>query len=549
MLLLVQVFVVTSILIVHTHCLNIDEENITYTDIQSSNLYCHSSKKNTNGRKVVCDFRHTAAKLGNAVLLKENDGVQDEQLYLEVHNCSKLFISSAFYSWRRIFTSLHLTIGNVDDVEQEDVSEDFDQPLGGFISLALRNVKMNSLAPYLVSDTKVLQIDIQGCQIGIISENAFRNVDKLWQLRIVKSNISRIENRAMPNALLIEPRKVVNVDERKPFIFDETRFGTLESDAIQLNITEKNDYFNIISSQFLSILKGGIRISGSGHVLVVDSQFHQMDNDSVVINLRGADPETSHKLLAYSTLTLMGLDIFSVNVDNFLRNLQITNGEQYLMRLNFRFPGALSSVVTLDNNTLSHIWNPNRKMFVQNWTVVCNCHDIVNSLYALDDTGSGNENQDFENGTFSQMPGELDEAKPTEAFLTMVSSPNWPIPNELRCYKDDVNSVSMGEYSALFCTDNVEKTANTKHATLEPDQTSNNYDMRTMFWCLGITGGCVVVTAGIVCFVAIVRHRRKSCKIHNKKISAYRHNDVKQVGVISEDPICGCDEGEEESQL
>lgn len=74
--------------------------------------------------------------MGNAVLLKESDRVQDEQLHLEVHNCSKLFISSAFYSWRRLFSSLQLTIENVDDVEQEDMAEerDFDKPLGGFIS-------------------------------------------------------------------------------------------------------------------------------------------------------------------------------------------------------------------------------------------------------------------------------------------------------------------------------------------------------------------------------------------------------------------------------
>lgn len=405
---------------------------------------------------------------------------------------------------------------------------------------------MNSLTPYLVSDTRVLLMDIQESHIGTICENAFRNVEKLWQLRIGKSNISRIENRAMPDALLIEPRKIVDVHELTPFIFNETRFGILESDAIQLRITEKDEYFNIVNSEFRCISKGGIRISGSGHVLVADSQFHRIDNDSFIIHLRGMDPESSHKLLAYSTLTLMGLDILSVNVDNFLLNLQIANGQQYLVRLNFRFPGALSSVVDLDNSTLSHIWNPNQTIFVKRWTVVCNCLDIGNTLYALSNPGSGRELGDFGNGTFSEIVSEHEDTEPTEAFPTMVSPPNWPIVKELGCYKDDVNSISMRDYSALFCT-GISEMGN-MNPTAEPDQSPNN-NTRTMFWCIGITAGCIVVTAGIVSTVVILSRRRKSCQIHNKKISAYRPNDVKQVGIISEDPLYGCDEGEEESQL
>ena len=73
-----------------------------------------------------------------------------------------------------------------------------------------------------------------------------------------------------------------------------------------------------------------------------------------------------------------------------------------------------------------------------------------------------------------------------------------------------------------------------------------------MVWYLGATGGCVIIiAAGILSFLAIFRHKKKIFKIHNnqKTKNSYRPNNSKQVGVISEDPICGCEEGEEESQL
>lgn len=62
MLLFLQVFVVTSSLIIDAHCFSIEEEDTPYTDIQSSNIYCHSLKTHTGARKVVCDFRHTVSQ-------------------------------------------------------------------------------------------------------------------------------------------------------------------------------------------------------------------------------------------------------------------------------------------------------------------------------------------------------------------------------------------------------------------------------------------------------------------------------------------------------
>lgn len=63
-----------------------------------------------------------AARLGNASIFKETSDQQGGDLNIEINNCSKLLISSAFHTWRDVFSSLHLTIENVDDVIQEEMS-------------------------------------------------------------------------------------------------------------------------------------------------------------------------------------------------------------------------------------------------------------------------------------------------------------------------------------------------------------------------------------------------------------------------------------------
>jgi hypothetical protein len=62
LLVFVQVLVLTSLLTVETLALDVNIENNTYTDIQTSNIYCHSSRIN-NAQKVICDFRHTVSSV------------------------------------------------------------------------------------------------------------------------------------------------------------------------------------------------------------------------------------------------------------------------------------------------------------------------------------------------------------------------------------------------------------------------------------------------------------------------------------------------------
>ena len=425
-----------------------------------------------------------------------------------------------------------------------------------FLGFSLKRSKMDNIKQYLISDTKALIIEIQECQIGTIFEDAFRNVNKLWQLRIIKSNINRIANNAMPDALSIEPSQMLPVHEVTPFIFNETRIEMLDSNSIQLRIMEKDEYFNIINSQFSSIAKGGIQITGLGHVLIADSQFHQIANDSIIIRLRGMDTESSYKLISYSTLTLMGLEIFSMDIGNFLLNIQITNGKMYLIRLNFRYPGAFSSITTMDNNTLSHITDHNQTIFAERWTVLCSCHEIGNSLHVPSNTNDRKEPEEFDNGFFPVTQNDYENGKPTEnSTLNKVLS---DILKEIRCYQDGSTSLTTKEFDSSYCPDITTETTERKNENgtsfpiPESELSSNSYYNQSMVWYLGATGGCVIIiAAGILSFLAIFRHKKKIFKIHNnqKTKNSYRPNNSKQVGVISEDPICGCEEGEEESQL
>ncbi|EFX63370.1 hypothetical protein DAPPUDRAFT_106820 [Daphnia pulex] len=286
-------------------------------------------------------------------------------------------------------------------------------PSGDLISFTLKNSKMDSIKPYL----KALLIEIQESQIGTIFENAFQNVNKLWQLRIIKSNISRIVNRAMPDVLSIEPSQAAPVHEMTPFIFNETRIEMLDSTS---------------------------RITGLGYVLIADSQFHQIENDSIIIHLRGMETESSHKLIAYSTLTLMGIDIFSMDINNFLRNIQITNGKLYLIRLNFRYPGALSSIITMDNNTIAHISDHNQTTAAERWTVICSCREIAYSLYVSPNNNDRKEPQELDNGVLPVKQNDYDYDGPTETSptpaKTNVSSIYSDILKELRYFikKDQV---------------------------------------------------------------------------------------------------------------
>ena len=415
---------------------------------------------------------------------------------------------------------------------------------------------MDTISPPLISDTKALLVDIQECSIDTVSEDAFRNVHKMWQFRIFKSNISRIANRAMPEAVPISPPPAGIQVDWAPFILNETNIEVLESDAIHLRITEKDEHFNIVNSKFLTIRKGGLRLSGTGHVLIADSLFQQVQNDSVIIMLRGTNlSDSSHKIMDYSTLNVMGLEIYSVDVANFLFNLQITNGKLYLFRMSFKFPEALSAIISLDNKTVPHIWDQNQTTFVERWTVICSCYEIENSLHASPSNTKANGLDN--NGilptianNFKSDAYDYEDAKQSETSPKPFSYPNWHILNELRCYQDRLESMSLVDFDTVFCPDTTSENTNGNYNTTpaqDSDELTTNFYEEPLVWYLGSAGVCIFFLISVVGFICIFRHQRKTLKIDHRK--TYRPNNVKQVGIISEDPICGCEEGEEESQL
>lgn len=400
----------------------------------------------------------------------------------------------------------------------------------------------------LFSDTKVLMVDIQECQIDVVSQDTFRNVYKLCKLSVLNSNISRIENGSMPVAVpLASPPASANV-EFPLFMFNKTRIELLESSAIQLRIMEKEEYFNIVNSQFIKVLKGAVSISGTGHALIADSQFHQIENDAIIVNLKGSDSVNSHKLMDYSTLNLMGLEFLSViNVTNLLLNLQVTNGLLFFSRMSFLFPGALSSVLSLDNNVaISHIWDHNHTL--ERWTVTCSCQEISDRRTKRQDES---EIDDYDE---SNPNGVVATDPPT---TTTQSSRQWRVLSELKCYQD---SLSLSEFHSTHCleltttpsttiatTTELIDLVDTNTTTSDQPATITNPEGRKFLWYPIVAGICGLVTLVVISLVCLVRQKKKSYNIDKRKTK--RPNNTKQVGVISEDPICGREDGEDESQI
>ena len=124
--------------------------------------------------------------------------------------------------------------------------------------------------------------------------------------------------------------------------------------------------------------KGGLRITGSGHVLVADTVFQRVENDAFIVQLRaatdGQDLAENLKFLAHPTLTMMGVQVSDANVTNFLDNLQIYDGKIYLIRMNFTLPGALGAVVGH-----ARLWN-NQTTFIERWTVTCSCIELASMI-------------------------------------------------------------------------------------------------------------------------------------------------------------------------
>lgn len=108
----------------------------------------------------------------------------------------------------------------------------------------MKNSKMANIFPNLMSNTKALLVELLDSTIDTIAEGTFRKVDKLWQLRLFRVNITRIESRAAPNdddrdvgGLTVAPA-AVHV-EWAPFILNETHVDLIEVDALSFNVSEK----------------------------------------------------------------------------------------------------------------------------------------------------------------------------------------------------------------------------------------------------------------------------------------------------------------------
>lgn len=412
---------------------------------------------------------------------------------------------------------------------------------------------MTTISSPLFSDTKTLLVDIDECQIDTISENTFQNVHQLWQLRIIKSNISRIERRAMPVAVHISPPTVGVFVEWTPFIFNATRIDLLETDAIHLQISEKDEHFNVVNSHFMSIRKGGLNITGTGHILIADSRFHQIENDAITVHLKGNDSEKTHKIMAYSTLTLMGLEVLSVNVTNFLLNLKITNGKVFLIRVAFLFPAALTSMISLDLNTIPHILDQNQT-FIERLAVTCNCQDIGSNLLVINASSGKNtgksENLFSTTGELKDNENDYEDGPPETTLATNYSIYQRVI-QELNCYEDG-HIIGLSTFNSLYCPDTA--TTNESETKIDHNATNssvNNNDIKDkpllLVWYFGIVGTIVFVAIVVVVLVCIVRQKKKSYQIDKRKSPIHRPN--KQVGVISEDPFCECEDAEDESQL
>lgn len=399
----------------------------------------------------------------------------------------------------------------------------------------------------LVSDTKTLMMSIDNCHIETIAKDAFHNVLELGQFRILKSNITRISNGAMPHALPVTSPRATTDLEWSHYLFNETRIGLLDTDAIRLDITGKDEFLNVVNCSFETVRKGGLQISGTGHVLLVDSRFQQLDDDSIIVSLKGNDsPCLNLSPINCSTLNFLGLDIFSVNITNLLLNLQISNGKLYLIRMSFLFPGAYSAIASLDKTTLPHLWNQNQT-FIERWSAKCNCQDVSNyfherrlSVQPKIPTIANLHQSETNDYEYDYQRDRIEKT---------TSLSGWHIIQELQCFQEGPVSIDLADFKLSYCPETStfrfedgSTPSEIPYESSNPPPINNDHSFA---WYMGIIAMCIIVSTGILGSVCIIRRQRKKFGIAESAKYVNRPKSAKQVGVISEDPICGCDEVEE----
>lgn len=282
-----------------------------------------------------------------------------------------------------------------------------------------------------------LLFEMSDCSVRKINANAFRNVEKLAQMKIVNSNISYIESYAMPSALYLTSHK----EHDTPFIFNQTRITLIESFALHWRISE-NEYFTVVNSLFIDVRKRGITLTGGvGHVLFADSIFEKTENGAIFVNL-SRDDETPNQLYAHSlnqpTVTLLGLEFHTANISHLFNSLRLKDGKLYLLRLTFR----KSFNIEVLRQTLMGIRDnlKNKAIVIENLVITCNCSDNLENLYLNLEDNSGVLRNSNETVQFNEV---------TDSVLRSEEE-NIDIIKEFKCLTDFEETI-LYKFKALHC--------------------------------------------------------------------------------------------------
>lgn len=416
----------------------------------------------------------------------------------------------------------------------------------------MRNVKIDAIFPYLMSNTNILMVNIWNSSIGVVSESTFQNVIRLWQLRICQVNISRLASNSM-----LEPILVSNAPENihiqwAPFIFNETHIEHIESDALKFIIPEKSVYFNIIYSNFTNIQRKGIQLFGIGHVLIADSIFNSIEDDALSVRLENAKEIVS--VMDYPTLTIMGLEIFDVNVTNFMNSFSVENGKVFLIRVSFRLHGMLQPIM----QNFFGPPNSNKSSYVEQIITECSCSELVrlNLTAASEEQGVIGSVPDE---TISEMiDGEHDPS-------TSVHFPHFSHNlAELYCHvKESLYHINVMNFHEKYC--NALTTISSLESTSQLDpllstpipinltdasqstDSANAVSSGWFFYSSTVAGICGVVSLASAVAVYLYRQKRRRGPYYLRGTKKHQPNR-KHVGVISENPICE-EEGEDDIQV
>ena len=386
------------------------------------------------------------------------------------------------------------------------------------------------LHPHLLSSTSALLVEILNSSIGFISGSAFQNVEQVWQLRFFNTNISRVDSDAMPSFLSIAPSPAGVDVEWAPFIFNNTHFIDLQPNAIKFHVSGKDEYLNFVNCHFYNIQKNAIQITGKGHVLFADSTINRAEDDSIIFSLQ--TNETRGPVLfemTYPTLTMMGMTLFDINPANFLQNLQVDDGKLYVMRITFAFPGALQSILDHSNNWI------NQSTYIERITTTCSCAEIIQLLQHS--TTSVHKNGDTSST----------EDYPTTDHKSTMKTPAQQMADEVSCY-DENELMKPVQYQSTYCAPPPVSTevVPTEMATDEqmPQNAQSAFVVDDwIVYTLAAVSGCGVLL--IVAIASVQFYRRRRNFRPEKQTIGLQGQNKSQVGVLSEEPICG-EDGEDE---